>query len=99
MYQHNTELRVKENIVAKKLETVKVLKTDGPEPLASIPVTKEKMNSGLNESISMCRATLSLFSDAKQKSTVIFFLASTRDLQNYRKYLKITEVSCKMQRS
>lgn len=36
MYQHNMELRVKENIVAKKLETLEILKTDGPEPLASI---------------------------------------------------------------
>lgn len=42
MYQHNTELRVKENTVAKKQETLKTLKTDGAEPLASIPVTKEK---------------------------------------------------------
>lgn len=42
IYQHNTELRVKENIVAKKLETLKIVKTDGPEPLASIPVTKGK---------------------------------------------------------
>lgn len=82
MYQHNTELRVKENIVAKKLETVKVLKTDGPEPLASIPVTKERMNSGLNESISMCCATLLLFPDAKQKITVIFFLQALEIYKN-----------------
>lgn len=36
MYQHNTELMVKENTVAKKLETLKILKTDRAEPLASI---------------------------------------------------------------
>lgn len=43
MYQHNTELMVKENTVAKKLETLKILKTDRAEPLASIPVTREKV--------------------------------------------------------
>lgn len=42
MYHHNTELRVRENSIGKKLDTLKILKTDGPEPLASIPVTKEK---------------------------------------------------------
>jgi len=42
MYHHNTVLRVKENTVGKKLDTLKIFKTDGPEPLASIPVTNEK---------------------------------------------------------
>lgn len=42
MHHHKTELRVKENTVGKMLDRLKIFKVDGPEPLASIPVTDEK---------------------------------------------------------